>query len=175
MARPADVLALMEKATRTVETSAVRTAIATANKVSDHVETVERHTDDCQQPSAGEIRRLRHLADRITKSSRVHETMRKYPPHQLGRTMEIMAVELRIRERRRQTATQPVRSRPPAGRAPRRACNARRQGSRRTIGTGSRAGPSDDDGESEPPGLRLWRHRHFGNRSPGLLRVGVGS
>lgn len=53
-------------------------------------------------------------------------------------------------------------------RSSRRSAPGRRQGSRRT---GSRAGPSDDDGESEPPGLRLWRHPDYGPLTPNLYRL----
>lgn len=55
-------------------------------------------------------------------------------------------------------------------RSSRGAAPGRRQGTRRVAG-GSRAGPSDDPGESEPPGLRLWRHPKWGATSPDLLRI----
>jgi hypothetical protein len=40
-----------------------------------------------------------------------------------------------------------------------------RRGSRRS------ASSDPDDGDPEPPGLRLWRHTRFGSCSPGMLRV----
>jgi hypothetical protein len=56
------------------------------------------------------------------------------------------------------------RSRAPRPSAP------RTRGSRRTS-RATRAGPSDEPGESEPPGLALWRHPELGPVSPALYRV----
>jgi len=65
--------------------------------------------------------------------------------------------EAKARTRPRPTHTTAKRRTCSRARSSHGAAPARRQGSRRVTAS-SRAGPSDDDGESEPPGLRLWRH-----------------
>lgn len=68
--------------------------------------------------------------------------------------------------RRRATTAVAVRHRRASAPAP-----VRSRGSRRGTAA-TRAGPSaDDDGESEPPGLILWRHPKWGATSPNLLRL----
>lgn len=80
-------------------------------------------------------------------------------------------IAFELRQRRR---LQPVRSRPPAGRAPRRACNARHQGSRRTTSRSSGGGSSgsDDDGSGSEPPPRLRSGRPLGSDH---FQIGAGS
>ncbi len=78
--------------------------------------------------------------------------------------------EREAKNRTRPKAVRPVAQRRICSRArsSRGAAPGRRQGSRRAT---ARAGPSDDDGEPAPPGLRPWRRPHLGSCSPNPLRV----
>ncbi len=47
----------------------------------------------------------------------------------------------------------------------------RRAAPARRTATASRGSPSDDDGPSPPPELKLWRHERYAKVTPALLRV----
>lgn len=160
MARPADVLALMEKANRVLgETPAARSAMAAGDRV-----------------DASGARQLRRCVDAV--GPRLREMMEKYP-HMLGPRMRIVWLEMRRRDltKRRQAphVRRPVCSR---ARESRRTAPGRHQGSRRgtsrSAGGGSSGDPDPSDSAEPELGLHLWRHPRFGSCSPNLLRVLVG-
>lgn len=92
----------------------------------------------------------------------------------LGATPEVVAEANAILHPKAPTAHHSTPSRPlPC--ASRRRTGTRSRGRRaapsRRI-TATRGSPSDDDGPSPPPpGLKLWRHPHFGAVSPNMLRL----
>lgn len=102
-----------------------------------------------------QMTRVSHLENQLRQATRVRDRLRVKRARSAHANPVVGATGARSRESR--------------GAAP-----GRRQGSRRSTGTGSRAGPSDDDGESEPPGPRLWRHPDFGPVSPNLYRLLIG-
>lgn len=162
----------MERANR-VTAKHVRMAeqLSTVNAISDALARTKRVQTPPELTAIKNRQAVALLSDALASVAGLERIVGKRQIAQVRRVQALVAeARAEIPARRKCEGRTP---RP--GRAPRRATNGRRQGSRRATGTGTRAGPSDDDGESEPPRLRLWRHPHFGSCSPALLRVLIGA
>lgn len=110
----------------------------------------------------------KRLAREVARRSReqwgsIQAEIGRLPRAQQRRFDPLTSRECRAELRRISTVTRT------AGRTPRKAA-ARTRGSRRqTASTSSRGDP--DDGEPEPPGLKLWRHPDLGPVTPALYRL----
>jgi len=144
MARAADVLALTEKANRVLTAGAMKEFAAAQTHLQKAADLLGK-----EDPALLKIRKALAFAAKAQISHQRAMAHRRSQAAQMRHTAR--------------------------SRAPRVATNARTRGSRRSTprrsGAVTRAGPSDDDGESEPPGLRLWRHPDYGDVTPNLYRL----
>lgn len=175
MARPADVLALAEKANRTLAATedlrgkANRTLAAKprAARISKKVSTVQaslegyvKATSRRRSPPLATIR----TGQALLALSHAGVALGGYDVRQIHRLqrqaqtlIDATAADL---PGQRRCETPPQRPQRSQGRAARRPCNARTRGSRRTPSRSAGGGSSgDDDGEPEPPRLvPRWQH-----------------